>query len=37
MRNFGKTWVVLVVILIVILLIALGIFRWYLSGYNVDF
>ena len=34
MRNFGKTWVVLVAILIVILLIALGVFRWYVSGYN---
>jgi len=34
MRNFGKTWVVLVAILIVILLIALGVFRWYVGGYN---
>lgn len=34
MRNFGKTWVVLVAILIVILLVALGVFRWYVSGYN---
>lgn len=34
MRNFGKTWVVLVAILIVILLVALGAFRWYVSGYN---
>ena len=34
MRNFGKTWVVLVAILIVILLIALVVFRWYVSGYN---
>ena len=34
MRNFGKTWVVLVAILIVILLVALGVFRWYISGYN---
>ena len=34
MRNFGKTWVVLIAILIVILLIALGVFRWYVSGYN---
>jgi hypothetical protein len=37
MRNFGKTWVVLVAILIVILLIALVVFRWYVSGYNVEF
>jgi LemA protein len=34
MRNFGKTWVVLIAILIVVLLIALGIFRWYIGGYN---
>ena len=34
MRNFGKTWVVIIAILIVILLIALGVFRWYVSGYN---
>jgi LemA protein len=34
MRNFGKTWVVLIAILIVILLIALGVFRWYVSGHN---
>ncbi len=34
MRNFGKMWVVLVAILIVILLIGLGIFRWYIGGYN---
>jgi len=34
MRNFGKTWFVLIAILIVILLIALGVFRWYVSGYN---
>jgi len=34
MRSFGKTWVVLIAALIVILLIALGVFRWYISGYN---
>ena len=34
MRNFGKTWIVLIAILIVILLIAMGVFRWYISGYN---
>ena len=34
MRNFGKTWVVLIAILIVILLVALGVFRWYVSGHN---
>ena len=34
MRNYGKIWVVLIAILIVILLVALGIFRWYIGGYN---
>jgi LemA protein len=34
MRNFGKTWVVLIAVLIVILLLALGVFRWYIGGYN---
>jgi len=34
MKNFGKAWVVLIVILIVLLLVGLGIFRWYISGYN---
>ena len=34
MKNFGKTWVVLIGILIVLLLVGLGIFRWYISGYN---
>jgi len=34
MRYFGKMWVVLVAIMIVILLIGLGIFRWYIGGYN---
>jgi LemA protein len=34
MRNFGKIWVVLVVVLVVLLLIGLGIFRWYIGGYN---
>src|SRR4030042_774936 len=34
MRNFGKTWIVLIAVLIVILLIVLGVFRWYVSGYN---
>jgi LemA protein len=34
MKNFGKTWVVLIAILIVVLLIALGVFRWYIGGYN---
>lgn len=34
MKNFGKVWVVLVVVLAVILLFGLGIFRWYIGGYN---
>ena len=34
MRNFGKTWVVLIAVLIAILLIAVGVFRWYIGGYN---
>jgi len=34
MRNNGKAWVVLVVVLIALLLVGLGIFRWYISGYN---
>ncbi len=34
MRNYGKVWVVLVVILAVILLVGIGTFRWYISGYN---
>ncbi len=34
MRNFGKAWIILVVLLIALLLVGLGIFRWYISGYN---
>ena len=34
MRNFGKIWIVLVAILIVIFLIAIGVFRWYMNGYD---
>jgi LemA protein len=34
MRCSGKAWVVLIAILIVLLLVGLGIFRWYISGYN---
>jgi len=34
MRNFGKAWVVVVGVLVVLLLIGLGIFSWYISGYN---
>ena len=34
MRNYGKVWVVLVIILAVILLFGIGTFKWYISGYN---
>jgi LemA protein len=34
MRDFGKAWVVLVVILAVILVVGLGVLGWYIGGYN---
>lgn len=34
MKNSGKIWVVLVVVLVFLLLLGLGIFRWYIGGYN---
>lgn len=34
MRNSGKIWIVLVVILVVAILFGVGIFKWYISGYN---
>lgn len=34
MKNFGKAWVVLIIVLAVLLLVGLGIFRWYIGGYN---
>ena len=34
MRNLGKVWVVLVVVLAAILIFAIGIFSWYIGGYN---
>ena len=34
MRNLGKAWVVLVVILAVIVVFGIGIFKWYIAGYN---
>jgi LemA protein len=34
MRNSGKIWIVLVVILTVAILFGVGIFKWYISGYN---
>jgi len=34
MKDSGKIWVVLVGMLVVLLLLGLGIFRWYIGGYN---
>ena len=34
MNDHGKAWVVLVVVLAVILVVGLGIFIWYIGGYN---
>jgi LemA protein len=34
MKNFGKIWVVLIIVIAVLLLAGLGIFRWYIGGYN---
>jgi LemA protein len=34
MKNTGKIWVTLVAVLVVLLLLGLGIFRWYIGGYN---
>jgi LemA protein len=34
MRNYGKAWVVLVAVLVVLLLLGIGIFSWYIGGYN---
>jgi len=34
MRNLGKIWIVLLLILGVLLLFGIGIFRWYVGGYN---
>ncbi len=34
MKNFGKAWVILIVVLSVLLLVGVGIFSWYISGYN---
>lgn len=34
MKNSGKIWVVLIVVLVFLLLLGLGIFRWYIGGYN---
>ncbi len=34
MKDFGNTWVGLVIALVVILIIGLGILGWYIGGYN---
>ncbi len=34
MKNSGKIWVVLIGVLVFLLLLGLGIFRWYIGGYN---
>lgn len=34
MKNSGKIWAVLIVVLVFLLLLGLGIFRWYIGGYN---
>ena len=34
MRNYGKVWIILVLVLIVLLLFGIGIFRGYVGGYN---
>ena len=34
MREFGKIWVGLIAVLVVVLIIGLGIFVWYIGGYN---
>jgi LemA protein len=34
MRNVGKAWIILVGVLIVLLISGIGMFRWYIGGYN---
>ena len=34
MKKSGKIWVVLILVLAFLLLIGIGVFRWYISGYN---
>ncbi len=34
MKKSGKIWVVLIVVLAFFLLLGIGVFRWYISGYN---
>ncbi|MFH1369817.1 MAG: LemA family protein [Planctomycetota bacterium] len=34
MKKFGQAWIVVVVILVILAAVGLGIFGWYISGYN---
>ena len=34
MKYFGKVWIVVVIILVALLLVGLGVFSWYINGYN---
>jgi LemA protein len=34
MKTYGKGWGTLIIILVIIVVLGLGIFRWYISGYN---
>jgi len=34
MKNFGKVWLIIVVVLAVLLVLGIGIFKWYITGYN---
>jgi LemA protein len=34
MKHFGKAWIILIVMLAVLVLIGLGVFTWYINGYN---
>ena len=34
MKDSGKVWVVVVIVLAVLLLFGIGIFKWYIGGYN---
>jgi LemA protein len=34
MKYFGKAWIILILVIVILLLLGLGIFSWYVSGYN---
>jgi len=34
MKSFGKIWVALIVVVVVLVLVGLGVFSWYIAGYN---